>query len=595
MSQRGPYAKQPAEQKAAIIASLVSFWETNGKRLPEPVVAQFSDLTGVGKRTIRRWAAEGIEAATQPDEPQPQPDNEDPPSEKSARAAFEIREKHLIAIRSHLNLKDAWSELFPDEMKGSPGWVSYPTFARAFSRVPAPIRDGILNGWDAMVTKQTYLSMVAPHRNHTWHLDHTEADVWVHLGRGQIVRPWVSQVRDSATGMRLAAVVYAGRPNEDSICDTLATAARERTYWHNGRRVTVGGRPVQIVLDNAAEHFAEAVTKGALLLGVIINPTMAYHKQQNGQAESTFSGLNKQLFKKLPGYTKGGMGDDGQPLIAPKYADQVDPTKVLQIEVFQDELDTWLVDKNQECRMHRLGNQVPLQAWVDDPTPISTVDEKNLRAMMLRASKPHAVNAEGVRFRSVDYLAPELNYYRDRGLRVEVRYLKRETRWIEVFFEGDWVCTAVDRNLVTPQDKQALLGNRAKDLDLLKRINHAANQDRLHRHMAGSDSAYDDQNDELDPTLIDPVEETVASVTDIKSKAKSKPDAKPASQPTATQEQPAQSAPPLPREDPTTPRRTRRSPAPSNTETDERRKQARMRKGYDRISKRPGANFGEED
>lgn len=73
-----------------------------------------------------------------------------------------------------------------------------------------------------------------------------------------------------------------------------------REYQTSHGPLTVGGLPVQLVLDNGMEHFAEAVTKGALMLGVVINPTKAFYKHQNGPAESTFSGLNKQLFKALP-------------------------------------------------------------------------------------------------------------------------------------------------------------------------------------------------------------------------------------------------------------------------------------------------------
>lgn len=57
-----------------------------------------------------------------------------------------------------------------------------------------------------MAKRQVYLSMAAPHRNHTWHLDHTEADVWVSIRGVSIIRPHVSIVRDNATSMRLAAV-----------------------------------------------------------------------------------------------------------------------------------------------------------------------------------------------------------------------------------------------------------------------------------------------------------------------------------------------------------------------------------------------------
>ncbi|MCL2612399.1 MAG: Mu transposase C-terminal domain-containing protein [Nocardioidaceae bacterium] len=558
------------------MSALLGFRDTHSGVVPSHVYQQYAAFTGVGERTLRRWVANAIPLLDVAKK-------ERVPVGSllvKGRESFTITEEHLVAIRSHLNLTKAHEDLFPPERKGEPGWVSYPTFARAFKAVPASIREGILNGWDAMSKHGVYLSMTAPHRNHTWHLDHTEVDAWVHLGRSQILRPWASIVRDGATGMKLAAVAYQGRPNEDSICDLLATAARMRTYkTRDGQRVEVGGLPVQLVLDNAHEHFAEAVMRGAMMLGVVFNPTKAYYKHQNGPAESTFSKLNEQLLKGMPGYTKGGVADDGQPLIAKKYAHEVDPADVMQMETFQKALDTWVTKGNETGTMHRLGDQTPVEAWANDPTPIRRTPPETTRAMMLRASKGHAINTEGIRFRRVNYVAPELNYYRDKGLRVEVRYLKREERFIEVFYEGQWVCTATDRELLTPAQKQALLENRERDLALVKRINHAANQDRKHRHLAGENSAYD-ENDDTDTTEgYESVDETVASVTNLDTR-----------RPAANPEPPVHE-----RQDPTTPtQRKKRSPAPAQKEAASRRTAKKEDKQYERIARRPGSNFGEE-
>lgn len=566
---RGSYSKQSGPQREVIVASLLAFRDTNGGSIPAAVYQQYATLTGVGERTLRRWVSEAVPLV-------PVAKEKGVPVGSllvKPRERFTITEAHLIAIRSHLNLKEAHGSLFPEELKGQPGWVSYPTFARAFKDVPASIREGILNGWDAMSKSSVYLSLTAPHRNHTWHLDHTEADVRVHIGRGQVLRPWVSIVRDNATSLKFAAVAYRGRPNEDSICDLLATAARSRYYdTGDGGRVEVGGLPVQLVLDNGREHFAEAVTRGALMLGVVFNPTRAYYKHQNGPAESTFSALNKQLLKGMPGYTKGGSGDDGQPLISALHIEDVDPDEVVQIEVFQERLTEWVDKGNQKTRLQRLGDQTPVEAWANDPTPIRRVAPEVVRAMMLRASKGHAINSEGIRFNGINYVAPELNYYRDKGLRVEVRYLTREKRFVEVFYEGEWVCTATDRDLLTPAQKQALLENRARDLALIKRINHEANQDRKHRHLAGENSAYDDTGDDAQP-----VDEAVASVTDLATR------------------RPAPEPPTHERQDPTTPtQRKKRSPAPAQKAAGEKRRAKKEDKQYDRIARRPGSNFGEE-
>ncbi|HXH80408.1 Mu transposase C-terminal domain-containing protein [Nocardioides sp.] len=574
----------PSVHREAVVAALLSYRETYGGRVPNFVVAQLSQRAGVGARQLRRWLQEAEAAKAAP----PGPD------EKASRPVkgkpFTLTEDHLFTVRSTLNMKAAHDLLFPEDTKGGDGWVSYPTFARAFKNLPPSIRDGILGGWDAMSKGQVYLSMAAPHRNHSWHLDHTEADVWVSLPGGSIIRPHVSIVRDNATSMRLAAVAYKGRPNEDSICDLLATASLRREYLTEDGPVVVGGLPVQLVLDNGMEHFAEAVTKGALMLGVVINPTKAFYKHQNGPAESTFSGLAKQLLKGLPGYTKGGNGDDGNPLVAARYADQVDPEDVLSFESFQNHLSKWLVDQNTKTKVHRLGNQTPLVAWSIDPTVIRETPEETVRAMMLRSKNDRTVNAEGIRFRGVDYIAPELGYYRERGLKLRIGYLTRETRFIEVFDGDSWVCRAIDRNLLTESQRRAILQGRERDLDLLKRINASANQERIHRALTDDTAAYDDV-DELDPIVVAAVDEAIDNVTDI-TRARDKTTEAKADAPSPTT---AATSTDLERVDPTTPKRSRRQQAPSRTTAQRKRQEAKTDKIRERIAKRPGANFGEDE
>lgn len=567
-------------EKDAIVRAALSYRSTYGGRLPNFAVDQIATNAGIAARSLRRWVVEFDEQIREQEEATRRGKNQKKQSASAEGAhckgrPFQITEQHLTAIRSTLNLKEAHGLLWPKD--DSPDRVSYQTFARAFKNLPPSIREGILHGWDAMVRHQVYLSMAAPHRNHTWHLDWTQADVWVSLPRGQVVRPWIGIVRDNATSMRLAAVAYQGHPNEDAMCDLLATATCTREYTVDGETIQVGGLPVQLVMDNAREHFAQAVTRGAVLLGVVIAPTKAFYKHQNGPAESTFSALNKQLLAGLPAYTKGGQGDDGKPLLCPETPDKIDPDTVLTIEEFQQDLDGWLVDQNTTGKIHRLGDQPPVIGWRDDPTEITPVSEVTVRAMMLRASFDRAINAEGIRFRGIDYLAPELNAYREKGQKVTIRYLNRETRFIEVFIDDTWICRAYDRTLLTETQRQAILRNRERDLDLLKRVNAQAVQDRIHKRATGEDGAYDGETDSAAQEAVD---EAIANVTDLNARRARTDD-------TASVETPV-----MERVDPTTPQRRKRQIAPSRTKAEEQRRDKKVKDSKERLSKRPGSNFG---
>ncbi|NMM24532.1 MAG: DDE-type integrase/transposase/recombinase [Phycicoccus sp.] len=486
-----------------------------------------------------------------------------------------MTEAHLVSIRSHLNAHAAWESLWPS--KDSPGRPGYSTFARAFRNMPAPIKAGVMEGWDGMMAHHVYLPMTAPHRNHTWHLDHTQADLWVTIPRYQDpIRPWVSIVRDNATSAKLTAVAYTGRPNEETIRDTLATAAQPETYDLNGEEVVVGGVPVQLVFDNAKEHFAEAIRQGALMMGTFIAPTKAYHKWQNGPAEATFNGLNRQLLAGLPGYTGGGKNDHGQPSFVDSNPSKIDPAKVLTIKQFQKELDRWRIHTNLTSSLTRLGNQSPLAAWHDDPTELEILSDATFRAMMMRTAKGRVVNGEGIHWRGIYYTAGELSSYRERGYFLDVRYLNRENRFIEVFDGDTHVCRAWDRNLLTDEQRRQILGVRGRNVAFQNRVDASALQDRLHRKVTDDAEAYDDDTQDwpIDVTGLELVPDD-APEKPLESGGFTPPDlpARSLTEPTA--------------------RRSKRMRAPAKNSQEMRKRDKALETSRDRISTRPNTAFGE--
>lgn len=473
--------------KQAVVTSALRYREANDGVLSNHALIVLADQFGVSSRSIRRW----VNAATDVGAPPVKPRKRQP--------AFEMGQRHLVAIRKHQNLKRAHAELFPP---GCEDPISYPTFTRAFGRLSHALRAGLLGGAADMANAQIYLSTTAPHVNHTWHMDHKEADIWVTVPRGRIAKPWVSTVRDSATGAWLAAIAYMGRPNEDTICDTLATAAAGRRYDLNGQTVEFGGLPVQLVLDNAAEHFAQAVVRGSVLMGVVVAPTRAYEKQANGLAENTHSVI-ADVEKSMPGWSKAKSATLAAPL-TPGLPGDVDLSNLMSIESYQRRLDA-LIDEMNTKQVRRLGGRSRVQAWHEDPTERRAIPPESLRLMMLREARGRVVNAEGIRFRGRDYLAPELTHYRERGLTLTVGYLNRETRFIDVFDDdGVWICRAYDRELLTEGQRFQILAARSRDRALLAQIDALAKEDA--RHEAAGGVEYDTTPDDLphsDAALLD--------------------------------------------------------------------------------------------
>lgn len=533
--------------KEAVLTAALRYRDANDGVLSNQAVTVLADHFGLDRSTIRRWVSAAVKANGASDA-----------KPSGRKPAFEMTQRHLVAIRKHQSLRRAHAELFPP---GCVDGVSYPTFARAFGRLSNALRAGLLGGAAEMTNSQVYLSMAAPHVNHTWHMDHKEADVWVALGRGQIAKPWVSTVRDSATGAWLAAVVYLGRPNEDSICDTLATAATGRRYELDGETVEFRGLPVQLVLDNAAEHFAQAVVRGSVLMGVVVAPTRAYEKQTNGLAENTHSVI-ADWEKSLPGWSKARSARLAAPL-TPGLPGDVDLSNLMTLESYQRHLDG-LIDAMNTKPVRRLGGRTRVQAWHDDPTERRAIAPETVRLMMRREARGRVVNAEGIRFRGRDYLAPELTHYRERGQTLTVGYLTREIRFVDVFDDdGTWICRAYDRDLLTEGQRFQILAARNKDRALLARIDALAKEEA--RHAAAGGVAYDDED--LDILSQDDEEILSAALDNVVSMGTKKPTTE--------------------RTDPTTPRvktaRPKRTVAPSRVEKDEQDKAAEEMRRHDEI------------
>jgi putative transposase len=83
----------------------------------------------------------------------------------------------------------------------------------------------------------------------------------------------------------------------------------------------------------------------------------------------------------------------------------------------------------------------PTRLGATDDTPLQPVEPEALRLSLLEERRSYKVHPKGIHFRNVWYtalgsLAPHV------GSKVEVRYMPRDSSFIEVFYEGDWVCTA---------------------------------------------------------------------------------------------------------------------------------------------------------
>jgi putative transposase len=111
----------------------------------------------------------------------------------------------------------------------------------------------------------------------------------------------------------------------------------------------------------------------------------------------------------------------------------VDPdAPALRFEAFVAELLAWVRWWNTENVMPALKGRTPLQAWLEDPTPLTTVPAADLRLLMLEDDgRTRKITTKGVAWRARQYVAAWMTG--QAGREVRLRHMPHHEHEVEVF------------------------------------------------------------------------------------------------------------------------------------------------------------------
>ncbi|MGI5950453.1 MAG: hypothetical protein ACOX61_01200 [Brooklawnia sp.] len=432
-------SKLTRTRKAALVAGMLRL--AGGGAVPGHVVRGVAAQNDVSIRTVYRWLSDPALRSGDVSDSTPRSDR------------FDIDTFHLTVLAQEQDIRSAHAALVrAGEFKGS-----YETFARALRRVAPDRVAGALHGFKGVINNRMYLTQHAPHKNHTWHVDHTKADLWVvadHRSNTPI-RPFLTTVTDASTGL-IHAFLWKQPINSEAVSAALAETAAEHDYFG----VAVSGVPEQVVSDNAAEHFTGAITKGATSLGFIINPTTPYSSWQNGKAERTIDLVNRRLSSRAPGALHAGTTREGRSRHMPRVPSKMDPAAALSWNALLVLLDEVLTELNTDVRVERLGKRTRLEAYADDPTESRLFSDAELRyAMLSTAKESYRATKNGIHFEKGQYVAANLHV----GTNYKIRHLARGRDFIEVFtVDGDYVTRAWRHDVIPKHARLALLAERAR-------------------------------------------------------------------------------------------------------------------------------------
>src|SRR5690242_16272104 len=184
------------------------------------------------------------------------------------------------------------------------------------------------------------------------------------------------------------------------------------------------GLPERVRIDRGKDFLSRTVASVLAGFAVKVEDLPAYRPHLKGTVE-TVNGASERMFVAgLPRYTKAPRLANGRP---------VDPdAPALTFEAFVTELLAWVVWWNTENVMSELEGMSPLQAWLGDPTPLTTVPAADLRLLMLEDDgRERKITTKGVAWRARQYVGAWMTGQVGRSVRV--RHMPHHEHEIEVF------------------------------------------------------------------------------------------------------------------------------------------------------------------
>lgn len=421
-------ARTPAATKRAI-AELVNDARQRGEAINE-LASTLAAQHGVARSSIFRWA-DGQHV--------------------HRRDRVALGRDDLVVIAKHQgNLRSAHEELRRDGLD-----ISYRQFCRRFDAVDTDFQIAVTDGVQAMIRAGLYNVQDGQYeRSDVFGFDHTEVPVWVRDNEHEKPRKlWISVAVDWGTGLIFRPTFtdgdehLKGDPNTTSIVALVAGVMLGQDL----DEVRVGGVPSLWVFDNAAAHFAQEVREGFMHLGTTAHAIRPGSPWENGPTENAINVIERAIWRQLPGYTNHLPTRFGKPLWEDD--DLMSSEELIAITVAGVERI------NREAQVKRLNGRTPMQAWCEAEGLLEFAPHDLVQHVFTRPKKgTRQVTKNGVRAFNIDYTSPKLAGHV--GRTVDLRHLKTDRSFIDVYLDGELLCRATPATKLTREQRSEIARQR---------------------------------------------------------------------------------------------------------------------------------------
>lgn len=347
--------------------------------------------------------------------------------------------------------------------------LSYSQFCRRLANVDTDLRVAVTEGVQAMQKAGLYnVQQDQYERGDAFGFDHTEIPVWyLDPGDTKPRKMWISIALDWATDFIFRPTftegdeALGGDPNTTTIVSMVTSIMLGREF--DGHMV--GGIPSLWVFDNAATHFAEEVQNGLAHTGTTAHAIRPGSPWENGPTENAVNVLERLIWKQMPGYTHH---------LSTRYGKGLWENDDL---MSSDELIARTVagvDRiNRERPMKRLGGKTRFEAWKEAESLLRFVEPDQVRHLFVRtARQKYKIHKSGIHFNNVWYTSRRLAG--NVGRKVEVRHLKTDPSFIDVYLDGELLCTATPAKNLSATERSIIARQRRANTATAERIQKAS-------------------------------------------------------------------------------------------------------------------------
>jgi putative transposase len=318
-----------------------------------------------------------------------------------------------------------------------------------------------------------------------WFSDHHQLDTMVTAAGGRQVRPWATVWRDVRSGKILSCHLHEEAPNSDHIFYAFYLAVKEHglpdfIYIDNGKDYRVRdftGNTRRAISDDE-DHVRKArALMGLLEVDVIL---AAPYNAQAKAVERDFSKIARQFGRFMLGYTGTGAGKRPETTKRQCAAGNLMSMRecVELFTVYIRDVFNRKANHGTLCR-----GKSPDEIFAANRENIRTVSAESLKLCLMRTSKPHRIDRNGISDRE---LGIELRYWGEwmYPLKGAMVYMRRDIQnyqecWVwqddnDAFLGKALLAESIALRADTPVEREALKLEIARKREDLKRAKAAS-------------------------------------------------------------------------------------------------------------------------